>query len=169
MRNVELKARLHDPARAEEACRQLNARHMGEIHQIDTYYRVSKGRLKLRVNSPGRTELVFYRRDDRPEARLSDYVIQEVSPSLDELLERALGVAARVDKVRTLYLWENVRIHLDRVSGLGTFLEFEAVLEEGQDPEEGRRQVDALQERFGIEPSDLMAQSYLDLVLNAGG
>ena len=64
MRNIELKARLGDRAGAEVCCAKLGATFQGDIHQVDTYFRVPEGRLKLREKEPGGDELIFYRRDD---------------------------------------------------------------------------------------------------------
>jgi predicted adenylyl cyclase CyaB len=164
MRNIELKARLPNRERAIEICRNLKgAQFMGDIHQTDTYFGVAKGRFKLRVCDPGETYLVYYEREDRAEAKGSDYHSEFVQPSIREVLGRALGMIAEVRKVRTLYLWENVRIHLDRVEGLGDFIEFEAVLGEKDSEEEGFRKVRELRGWFGIDPEDLLKGSYLEM------
>ena len=46
--------------------------------------------------------------------------------ALREALDAALGTLVVVEKSRRLLLWEGVRIHLDEVEGLGSFLELEA-------------------------------------------
>lgn len=164
MRNIELKARLRDWEAARRECRALDAHPQGDIHQLDTYFRAPEGRLKLREAQPGRTELVFYRRPNAPGPKACDYLLAPVEPSIKPLLTGALGVLATVDKTRTLYLWENVRIHLDRVTGLGEFIELEAVLSEEYDEEDGRRKLERLVESFGLRPDDLFDGSYLDMI-----
>ena len=52
---------------------------------------------------------------------------------LAEALDAALGTVVVVSKRRRLFLWEGVRIHLDEVDGLGSFVEFEAVLPDAGD------------------------------------
>ena len=47
--------------------------------------------------------------------------------SVIEAVPTLLRVEDGVEKERTLYLWENVRIHLDRVAGLHQLLEIEAL------------------------------------------
>ena len=42
-------------------------------------------------------------------------------------LSETLGVDVVVEKRRHLLLWKTVRIHLDEVTGLGSFVELEAV------------------------------------------
>ena len=75
-----------------------------------------------------------------------------------------LGVAAVVRKQREVLLLGNVRIHLDRVEGLGEFIEFEAVLAEGAAGDSERAKVQELMARFGIAQSDLEGQAYVDLL-----
>jgi len=168
MRNIELKARLADRAGAEACCARLGAVFEGDIHQIDTYFRVPDGRLKLREKEPGGDELIFYRRDDVGEATASEFLISPAGPELKGLLSEALGVIAVVDKVRGLWLWGNVRIHLDRVRRLGDFIEFEAVLDESHDDADGHGKVERLQEAFQIPGVARIERSYLDLMRDLG-
>lgn len=163
MRNIELKARLADRDRAKACCEDLGAAFQGDIHQVDTYFRVPDGRLKLREKDPGSDELIFYRREDVAEARASDYYLAPATPDLKPLLTEAFGVIAVVDKVRSLWFWENVRIHLDRVQGLGDFIEFEAVLSEDHDDADGHEKVTHLQKAFAL--TEPIQGSYLDLIL----
>jgi predicted adenylyl cyclase CyaB len=165
MRNIELKARLRDRAHAIAVCVALAAEAKGDLHQIDTYFRVPEGRLKLREAEPGRDELVYYRRPDVAGPKGCDYVLEPVRRSIKAFLAEALGVVAVVDKVRTLYLWRNVRIHLDQVAALGDFIEFEAVLCDGCDDADGYRKLEYLIGQFGIEAADHQECSYLELVL----
>lgn len=164
MRNIELKARLRDRAAAESVCAGLGAVCHGDIRQVDTYFPVREGRIKLREQDPGQDQLIFYHRPDAAEARASDYAIAPATPELKPLLAAALGVSAVVAKTRSLWLWENVRIHLDRVDGLGDFIEFEAVLDEAHDDADGHAKLDRLQTAFGLTPSDVLEGSYRDLI-----
>jgi len=126
---------------------------------------VVEGRLKLRVATPGRSELVFYHRKNEPGARRCDYALEPVNPSIRAMLSPALGVLAEVEKVRTLYRWENVRIHLDRVVDLGDFIEFEAVMEAGADDSEGFKKLTYLSDIFNISDREQIEFSYVDLML----
>lgn len=164
MRNIELKARVGNLGRAEETCKTLGAVFQTDIRQVDTYFVVASGRLKLRENDPGKCELIHYHRADEASSKASDYKIVPGSAELREMLAAALGVRYVVRKVRGLWLWENVRIHLDTVEGLGTFIEFEAVLGEGFDDADGYRKLARLREAFGIEYGDLIEGSYVDLM-----
>src|SRR3954466_3308490 len=126
-RNVELKARDPDPERSLERCVALGAEDRGELRQRDTYFAARRGRLKLREQEPGAAELIAYERADAAEARESRYRIAPVREpeALREALDAALGTVVVVDKRRRLFLWDGVRIHLDRVAGLGAFVELE--------------------------------------------
>jgi predicted adenylyl cyclase CyaB len=167
MRNIELKARLRDRAAAVAACEAIGAQSHGDIHQIDTYFRVPEGRLKLRAATPGRAELIFYRRPDIAGAKGCDYLLEPMRPAAVEILGEALGILATVAKTRTLYRWENVRIHLDRVTGLGDFLEFEAVMPEGDADDSGYAKLDHLGKALGIAREDTLEFSYLEMILQS--
>jgi homotetrameric cytidine deaminase len=173
MRNVELKSRDPDPARTLERALALGADDRGEIAQRDTYFVGARGRLKLREQETGGTplwdELIEYSRADSTDARTSTYrrvPVADAAPLL-EALDAAYGTLGTVTKRRRLLLWGGVRIHLDEVEGLGSFLELEAVAEEGSDLNAEREKVERLREELGIEDENLVATSYSDLVLGA--
>ena len=75
-------------------------------------------------------------------------------------LAATLGVDVVVAKRRRLLQWENVRIHLDDVEGLGRFVELEAVAAPGADLERERAKVERLREALDIRDGDLRAGSY---------
>jgi predicted adenylyl cyclase CyaB len=135
------------------------------MHQIDTYFVVPHGRLKLREIEGERAELIHYYRPDTLVAHPSDYVIARVSDpgSLKDALSRALGLRVVVEKRRELYLWGHTRIHLDEVTGLGSFLELETVIAD-QTREEAERECREVQAALGIREEDLVSGSYADLL-----
>ena len=169
-RNLELKARDPDPAASRRACAGLGATVAGELRQRDTYFRVRAGRLKLREAEGRPAELIAYARADRPEARLSEYTVVPVPDpaALRGALAGTLGVLAVVEKVRELRLWRGVRIHLDDVTGLGRFVELEAVLAPEEAPEDAAPRVAQLRGVLAIADAALEPRSYLDLVLARG-
>ena len=164
-RNIELKARLADPDAARAAARRLGARLDATLRQTDTYFVVPHGRLKLREFGSGPAELIFYHRPDSAGWRASDYRLVPVADAgpLRELLSAALGVRGVVRKVREVWLWENVRIHVDQVEGLGTFLEFEVLV--GPDFPEAlcRTRAEELARAFGFGEGERIAGSYADM------
>lgn len=164
--NIELKARLADIDFARSTARNAGAVEHGILIQTDTYFRAARGRLKLREIAGHTAELIFYERPSRIEARRSRYRRVELpEPAvLREMLEMALGVFSIVRKRRELWLLENVRIHLDEVEDLGTFVELEAIVDAKHDEETCHRQIDELSSAFAISATDLVAGSYGELV-----
>ena len=168
-RNVELKARVVDLAAVEACARSIADRGPFDLTQDDTFFACANGRLKLRELAPDRGELIFYRRPDVADPKVSDYVIAPTpSPAaMRETLGRALGVIGRVRKRRRLYLVESTRVHLDRVEGLGSFLELEVVLAESQSAADGAGVALRLLPVLGVSEQDLVEGAYVDL-LRAG-
>jgi adenylate cyclase class IV len=171
-RNVEVKARL--PGGIDALLPTARALADGPeqlIEQDDTFYAVpaGRGRLKLRRFADGTAELIHYRRADGTEARASDYVRAPVpdAAALHEALARALGVGHRVRKQRFLLLRGATRIHLDRVEGLGDFIELEVVLREGQSDAEGAAIAEALMADLGLQHAPRVAGAYADLLASA--
>jgi predicted adenylyl cyclase CyaB len=165
-RNIELKARDPSPERSRECCLQLGAEDHGELRQRDTYFQVAHGGLKLREQEPGRAHLIQFERPDGLEERESRYRIVEVDDGAltRSALQSALGVRTTVVKRRRLFIWQTVRIHLDEVEELGTFIELEAVAPERSDLTHEHELVAQLRGRFGITEERLVAVGYADLI-----
>jgi homotetrameric cytidine deaminase len=161
--NLELKAVDPDPERSLAVCRELGAEDRGVLRQRDTYFRARGGRLKLREEEPGGATLVHYDRPDGAETRESRYRLVPIDDpdTLRAALDAALGTLVVVEKERHLWQWESVRIHLDRVNGLGTFVELEDV-----EAADGRN-VERLTEALGIARENLIGDSYSDRLLGA--
>ena len=165
-RNVEIKARLDNFSAVAAKAAAMADHGPIAIAQDDTFFRCDHGRLKLRVFSETEGELIFYRRTDRQGPKESFYVRSPTaSPaSLREALTLAHGEIGRVIKDRTLYLLGRTRIHLDKVQGLGDFLELEVVLEDGEPLEAGVREAHRLMADLGIAPTQLVGGAYVDLL-----
>ncbi len=165
-RNIELKARLPNVEDARAVASRIGAEFVGELKQTDTYFAVANGRLKLRQIEGQAAELIGYERPDDIASRTSRYRLVSVAePDLmKQTLGDALDVLGVVEKTRQLYLFENVRIHLDQVRDLGSFLEFEAVLGADDSESAGHTIVAQLRQQFGIADGDLLAHSYIDLL-----
>ena len=130
---------------------------------------MANGKLKLREEN-GSANLIYYRRSGSGTLMLSDYEIVRVADPLRTLriLAEALGPIAVVEKVRTLMMRDNVRLHLDRVERLGDFGEIEAVIAEGDDPERSRDAVEEILAALGVTPNDLIDVSYFELLVGRG-
>ena len=165
-RNIEIKARITS---VESLLSQARALADGEpvtIDQDDSFFNVPQGRLKLRQFADGSAELIHYHRADSPDTKASDYVRVPVPDpaALREALARACGLLGRVQKQRLLLMAGHTRIHLDRVAGLGDFMELEVVLADGQSDAEGAAVAEALMHALGLADAHRLAGSYLDLM-----
>lgn len=137
--------------------------------QRDTYFEAARGRLKLREEEGVDAHLIAYERPDLPGQKESRYRIVRVDnpAEMQEALSAALGVSVVVSKRRRLFVLADTRIHLDRVDGLGNFIEFEGVVSGEDDPGRFAPLLADLRQSFGIEEDDLLPVSYSDLLLAA--
>ncbi|NLP11057.1 class IV adenylate cyclase [bacterium] len=164
-RNTEIKARIDSVEELLPAVAALADRGPVEIDQEDVFFACPYGRLKLRTCSADEGELIFYQRTDQPGPKESYYHIARTSTpaALHTILARVLTETGRVCKHRTLFIRGSTRIHLDRVEGLGDFLELEVVLGEDQSAEQGAAIAEELMELLGIEAGRLIDRAYFDL------
>jgi predicted adenylyl cyclase CyaB len=165
--NLERKCR-HDhlPAVRAVLAEMAGAVRVGTLAQVDVYFHARHGRLKLRLIDGGQAELIGYERPDDSGIRASSYHRTAVADPAGAraVLAGALGVRGEVWKVRELWLWHNVRIHLDDVRDLGTFIELEAVLDEANDEALSLVRLDELGRRLGLDPARDVGGSYADLL-----
>jgi predicted adenylyl cyclase CyaB len=164
-RNVEIKARLSSIDHVVEALQALPHEGPVQIFQDDTFFRCDTGRLKLRALSATEGELIFYRRDNQPGPKESFYVRAPTGDpaAMRQALALAHGEVGRVVKERTLYLVGRTRVHLDRVHGLGEFLELEVVMAEGEPVAAGVEEAHRLMAALGVQPAQLIDTAYVDL------
>lgn len=164
--NVEIKARCTKPDKIRSILKKQGAHFKGTDHQIDTYFNVPNGRLKLREGTI-ENNLIYYRRSDSKEAKTSDInlVPMDHPTAMKQLLTNALGVWVTVDKQREIYFIDNVKFHIDDVQQLGNFVEIEAIDEDGSIGEARlREQCEHYLKLFDIQEKDLVAFSYSDLL-----
>ena len=164
---VEIKARCTQAQSVRDYLRAHGADLRGIDHQTDTYFRVPHGRLKLRE---GRIEnaLIYYERADQASAKQSNVLLTKTpsDSALKAQLTQALGVLVVVKKRREIAFIDNVKFHIDSVEGLGHFVEIEAIDKEGTiGQEQLLTQCQSFQAELGIQPHDLVAESYSDLLL----
>ncbi|MDT8325254.1 MAG: CYTH domain-containing protein [Bacteroidota bacterium] len=168
--NHEFKAVCADPAGIRALLEERNAEYLGRDEQVDTYFNVPNGRLKLREGNIEHA-LIHYHREDRAGSRISHVQLYrpEPDPALKEILTAALGVRVVVAKQRDIYTEDNVKIHVDHVEGLGDFLEVEAVERSPSHTEESlRAQCDEYVTLFGVREGDFISVSYADLMQSRG-
>jgi predicted adenylyl cyclase CyaB len=170
-RNIEIKARIESIEALTSKVAALADEGPIEIMQDDTFFRCDAGRLKLRVFSDGNGELIFYRRPNQLGPKESFYVRSPTSApdSLRESLRLAYGEVGRVRKHRTLFLVGRTRVHLDKVDGLGHFLELEVVLDGDESADDGVREARKLMDQVGVRSDQLVEDAYIDLLRTQRG
>ena len=171
-KNIELKVRCtaQNLAETERCLQRLVSSSLSVLHQIDHYYAVPSGRLKMRWTDENDAELIRYHRPDVMCARLSAYermaLPVETGVELDRVLTESLGRIARVDKIRTVGVLGRTRVHLDTVVGLGCFVELETMLDDGADDERaGRAEYENVVKLLGLHAFEPIAGSYSDLLI----
>jgi len=164
--NIEIKARTTDQEKIRGVLKSNNAEFIGVDHQIDTYFKVGSGRLKLREGNI-ENNLIHYDREDKRGPKKSRVLLYKYSPdqNLKEILTTSLGILAVVDKTREIYFVDNVKFHLDNVVGLGTFVEIEAIDKDGSiGNEKLLEQCNFYLNLLNISKDDLVDNSYSDLM-----
>ena len=168
MRNVEYKAELRDPGLGRSIAVGIGAALVATIEQRDTYYRVVSGRLKKREASVDGVaepvEYIKYERDDRPKPRMSSFDIYTEDEFTERFGEISLPEWLVVEKTRRVYLKDNVRVHLDDVSDLGTFIELEALVTPQQNLARAHEVVEGLRKAFGPALGEPIGVGYADLL-----
>lgn len=165
-RNVKIKARVLDFDAVYESARMVSGGLPELIQQEDVFFHTDQGRLKLRLLTPSRGELIYYERDDTAGPKTSSYQIAETDKpdALRSVLEKAIGEKQMVRKQRWLFRVGRTRIHLDRVEGLGDFMELEVVLDVAEPAQAGETEARELMSQLGIDPEMLVQGAYADLL-----
>ena len=135
------------------------------MKQLDTYFNVPQGRLKLREIDTHKAELIYYERSDLAESRYSNYQVCDIPEPIvfKQIATMAMGVKGVVEKQRELWMFGDTRIHLDEVKKLGQFVELETVIHD-QTEEQAQREHQLVKDTLGIKEDDLVAGSYSDMV-----
>ncbi len=165
--NIEFKAKTNEINAAENTLLQHHPSFIGEDHQIDTYFNVPNGRLKLREGNI-ENALIHYERENTAGIKSSEVLLyqHQADENLKAVLTKALGVNAVVDKRRKIYFIDNVKFHFDNVQNLGTFIEVEAIDTNGSiGKEKLQQQCDLFAALFNISDDDFIAVSYSDMVV----
>ena len=165
--NIEVKARTSDQEKIRDILKSNNAKFVGVDHQVDTYFKVHSGRLKLREGNI-ENHLIYYERENKSGPKRSSVLLYKYGPdqNLKEILTTSLGILAVVDKKREIYFIDNVKFHLDNVNSLGTFVEIEAIDKDGSiGNEKLLEQCNHYLNLLNISKDDLLEKSYGDLML----
>ena len=165
---MELKAKVHDLEVIRKRLTCLGASKVGTFRQIDVYFNVVEGRLKLReVEGNSNAELIYYERENVAGPKRSNVFILKIQDPrvFKNLLRRLLKTSAIVGKVREVFRYQGTQIHLDTVEKLGNFVEFERKTPAGElATKKNQRILEELMEKLGISPESLEKLSYSDLI-----
>lgn len=167
IKNFEFKAKIDEIEKYENKLLTLNPKFQGLDHQIDTYFNVQYGRLKLREGNI-ENALINYDRENVSGSKESQIILYKHEPNiaLKEILTKQLGVKIIVDKKRKIYFIDNVKFHFDIVENLGTFMEVEAIdNKEEFTVEELKEQCDKYFSFFELTQNNLIDKSYSDLIM----
>ena len=167
VRNIEIKAKCTQQDKIRNILTQHHAEFRGLDHQIDTYFKVNQGRLKLREGNI-ENYLIYYEREDIAGPKKSEVNLYKTEPGspLKEILTKAFGILIIVDKQREIYFIDNIKFHIDIVKDLGSFVEIEAIDSDGKIGKEKLiNQCRFYLELFQVSPEDLIPVSYSDILL----
>ena len=165
--NFEFKAYARNITALESILSERDPVFAGTDHQVDTYFNVPNGRLKLREGNI-ENALIFYERTNSPGAKQSNVKLYPLGPhsTLKQLLVAALGIKTIVDKQRKIYFIDNVKFHFDTVQGLGDFVEVEAIDKDHTiGIETLKHQCNVYAQLFKLSDDDFIAESYSDMLL----
>lgn len=160
--NLEIKVKLTSFNKVKEVLKQIGAVETALLEQKDVYYKHKPALLKLRCENE-RTQLIQYKREESKTDRFSDYTYIELPRDAEKFLNGVLQVEAVVEKTRELYLYKNTRIHLDKVKGLGNFLELETLVLNGK--ADARKRFNELTALLGLDTKSQLLCSYRDLLI----
>jgi adenylate cyclase class IV len=164
--NIEIKARVPSLDDVRRRALRLSTTAPEVFEQTDTFFAVPDGRLKVREFAGGRGELISYHRQDQAGPKPSRYqrCACDRPKVLVATLSQVLPVRGVVRKRREVILIDQTRVHLDQVERLGSFVELEVVLREGQTLEQGDSVARRLVEELGIPDGALVEGAYVDLL-----
>lgn len=165
--NFEIKARCSSPDKIRAILKSQKAEFKGKDHQIDTYFKINKGRLKLREGTI-ENNLIHYQRSSQQGPKQSNITLYKITndKSLKDILIKSLDILVVVDKQREIYFIKNVKFHIDQVKDLGSFVEIEAINKDKTiSKKDLLKQCKYYINLLKIKDQDLVSSSYSDLLL----
>lgn len=170
---AEIKIEVEDIEEIERRVISLGGEFIEEILEEDTYFNhpsrdfsETDEALRIRRNSKGEYSITYKgpKIDGETKSRLElscDLKNDCIIEILEKLgFERVLTVRKR----RRLFKLGEFSLALDRVEGLGSYLEVETIVDEG-DFERAKRKLMELVEKLGLDPRKSIRKSYLELLL----
>ncbi len=167
--NFEIKARATEEQQEKirNILKQNNAKFIGIDNQVDTYFQIEEGKLKIRKGNL-ENYLIYYERDEQKKTKLSEVELYPLLKHsyLEKIIRKTHEFLVKVDKQREIHFIGNVKFHIDTVKSLGRFIEIEARSKDNSiSLGKLKQQCDYYQKLFNIKHSDLIDCSYSDLLL----
>jgi predicted adenylyl cyclase CyaB len=167
MKLIEIKASCTNPSKVRQLLlQQPNIQFLGVDAQVDTYFKIPSGRLKLREGNI-ENSLIYYDRENKKDAKKSDVTLYKPTEvaSLKAVLLAALPILIVVEKKREIYFIDHIKFHIDTLSALGSFIEIEVIdANDAMDISEMKEQCQWYMELLDIQKEDLMENSYSDML-----
>ncbi|MFO7890735.1 MAG: class IV adenylate cyclase [bacterium] len=166
MKNLEIKARFNWSHEVDDILEEIDAKFETAEIQTDTYFDVNSGRIKIRERQGKDAQMIQYFRDDKADIKECRYSLVNVRnpESVKSILTREHSIREVVQKHREVWIWQNVRIHFDKVKKLGSFIELEAVIDDDNPVDISENRIRELMVKFDIKKHNLIEQSYIDLL-----
>jgi len=166
-RNLEYKTKLINHKNVLTKIKELNAVFSDTLRQKDIYYKHPDFLLKLRIEGVRQT-LIYYNRNEKEGKRWSDFqLIQLTGTNAEKYFSKLFKIEAIVEKRRDLYMFDNTRIHLDKVKNLGYFLELETLVLNGN--KDAERRFKYIFKELELDKTSELRTSYRNLILKKNG
>jgi predicted adenylyl cyclase CyaB len=162
--NIEIKAKIDNPDFIRKVLVARSAQFLGTDHQVDTYFKVRRGRLKIREGNIERY-LIYYQRKNKKGPKRSEIILIPLDDHLKGIFYKSLDILCVVKKEREIYLIDNVKFHIDEVKGLGLFVEIEAMLIPTHNIIDAYRQIREYKKLFNLKEENLLGYSYSDIFI----
>lgn len=162
--NLEIKVPIEKPQKLKSIVEKAGGKLIYSCRQIDVYYKIKNGRMKVR-DSSGERSVIFYNRVEDGSERWSRFEALKVDSAklwikfFDNFLDRLVVV----DKHRTLYYLKNTRIHFDKIKNLGNYIELETKIVRTK--EQARKEFNEICELLALDLNNQILESYSDLLL----
>jgi len=172
MMELEVKVPCEDLAGLERRLKGLGAKHLEDLDQTDLYFShpardfgVTDEALRLRRENE-RTVITY----KGPKLDQDTKLREEIEISVEDLERMSLILqrmgfrpVVSIAKRRAVYELQGMHFCLDRVTGLGDFVEMEW---QGGDLDEGKRRIMELKQKLGLSGNE--RRSYLELLMEKG-
>ncbi len=163
--NLELKVKLKSFRRTKKLLGEMKAEFIKTLNQKDVYYKARGGLLKLRIEN-GEESIIKYLRDEKGKDRFSHYeVLYFKDGNAEEFFNEVFSIEAVVQKKRRLFMYNNTRIHLDTVKGLGSFLELETLVLKGKP--NAKKRFDEIIRLLELDKYESIRKSYRNLMIES--